>query len=56
MTDLTPEYLAGVADEAAGLPITHEQCEQRVGTYTDPQQVADYFQGRRDRLACPLLA
>lgn len=56
MMDIPPEYLAGVADEAAGLPITHEQCEQRVGTYTTPEQVKAYFDGRRDRAQAPLLS
>lgn len=49
MTDATPEYLAGVEDEAKGLPVYHEVCEERVGSYTTPNQIKEYFDGRKDR-------
>lgn len=54
MTQPTPEYLAGVADEASGLPLNHDICEQRVGTYKTPEQIKAYFDGRRDRAMAQL--
>jgi hypothetical protein len=51
---LLPEYFEGVQDAAVGLPLDHELCEQRVGAYTKPEQIAAYFAGRRDRASSSL--
>lgn len=47
------EYMEGVRDEAAGLPLECDACEARVGEYASPKQIAAYFRGRRDRSGCP---
>jgi hypothetical protein len=52
MTAESPSYLAGV--EQAHLPLDHAEVDGTIAQATEGEQLADYFRGRRERLAAPI--